>query len=1380
MAKLSEDSGDARANSGTRYAVSAGDEFHGNLNPVGDTDWLRVELSAGTIYDIILNGVYSARLTLLDARGNEVANGISNFNFTKIRIFSPETSGTYYISIGSSNTDHTANYELAFDENPISTVGHDEIADYILYGRNPAHAFDVESGGVLTADITALNEPGRQLARWALEAWTGVTGITFEFVADDDAHITFDDNQDMPEVASAYRSFSGSLISSARINVPASWITGNEARMDSHVFYAYLHEIGHALGLDHPGPYDASFPALIDKIFLNDTYQTTVMSYFRQDHDQFVDASFAYPVTPMVADIIAVRKLYGVPADINAGDTVYGYGSNLEGYLGELFELWSAEGDAAFENPVTLTLYDSSGIDTLDLRTDTSKQQVDLRPEGFSDVFGLVGNLIIAQDTLIENFVAGSGDDVVTGNDAANYLQGRDGNDHLRGGGGDDVLEGGAGADRLDGGPGLDWTSYHGSNAGVTVNLAAGTLTGGHAEGDVPVNIENIIGSAYADVLTGDDGANSLEGGAGADRLAGSAGEDSASYTQSAAGVTVRLHSGEVRGGDAEGDTFTAMVTVEYTGSDGATQQETVPDIEHLVGSTHDDTLAGDSRDNRLAGGAGNDRLYGGPGGGDDALEGGPGEDALYGGIGADVLEGGADADTLRGGPGADTASYARSAEGVEVRLYDATAQGGDAEGDELDGIENLTGSAHADILAGDAEANRLDGGGGVDWLSYTASDAGVDVRLRNGTGTGGHAEGDVITGFENVEGSSYNDVLGGDSGANHLVGGDGNDGLWGGNGDDLLEGGAGVDRLFGGLGTDTVVYRNSDAAVTVNLAAGTGTGGHAQGDTIADVENAEGSGFGDVLEGNGGSNRLYGGDGEDELKGGGGDDFLEGGAGADRLDGGAGIDVAFYRASNEAVTVNLGAGTATGGHAEGDEFTGVEGITGSVYDDTLTGGDSADWLNGGDGADELEGGAGADKLDGGAGTDTAVYRNSDAAVTVNLANGTFTGGHAAGDTAVNVENLEGSDYDDLLTGDSGANHLYGAGGDDILDGGEGIDRLDGGAGVDTVTYENAAEDMSVNLLQNRGTSENSGAMRHQIFNMENVIGSEFRDYIRGNSGANDLYGRGADDQLNGGAGDDRLFGGAGDDELWGLTGADRLDGGAGMDIAVYWSSNAAVTVNLANGAGQGGHAEGDVLVGVENLWGSDHNDVLSGDNGANRLYGGRGDDELSGNSGNDVLEGDTGADRLDGGPGMDMVSYSLSDEGVTVKLGEGIIEGGHADGDVFVSIEGIEGSRHDDVLEGDNGANWLSGGIGDDTLKGNGGADRFIFEHSNRDDVILDFTDGEDRIDLTDIGLSGFDDLILSSDSGGVTIHMTTSGGGTILLEGFDIANLDASDFIF
>ena len=594
-----------------------------------------------------------------------------------------------------------------------------------------------------------------------------------------------------------------------------------------------------------------------------------------------------------------------------------------------------------------------------------------------------------------------------------------------------------------------------------------------------------------------------------------------------------------------------------------------------------------------------------------------------------------------------------------------------------------------------------------------------------------------------------------------------------------MLEGGAGVDRMFGGTGTDTVVYWSSNAAVTINLEDGTGEGGHAQGDTIAEVENVDGSGFNDVLQGNEGINRLNGGDGDDELEGGGGDDILEGGAGADRLDGGNGIDTAIYQASDAAVTVNLGDDSATGGHAQGDVFTSIERIIGSIYGDTLVGGSGIDRLDGAEGDDVLQGGAGADRLDGGTGSDTAVYHSSNAAVTVDLGSGTLTGGHAEGDDIVNVENIEGSDYDDVLTGDSNANRLYGGEGNDVLEGGDGIDRLDGGPGVDTVSYENSSEGILVNLLFNKGSRNYYNDRSEEIVNIENVIGSEYWDSIRGDSGENDLYGRAGNDDLNGGAGNDRLFGEDGEDELWGLTGADRLDGGDGADIAVYWASDAAVTVNLEDGTGQGGHAEGDVLVAVENLWGSDHDDTLSGDSGANRLYGGRGDDDLRGNSGDDVLEGDIGADRLDGGPGLDTVSYSLSNEAVTVKLGEGVIEGGHAEGDTFVSIEGIEGSSYDDILAGDSGANRLSGGYGDNVLEGGDGPDQFIFDWVNGDDTILDFTDNEDLIDLSATDLSGFDALILSSDSNGVTIHMTTSGG-SIFLEGFDIANLDASDFLF
>ena len=243
------------------------------------------------------------------------------------------------------------------------------------------------------------------------------------------------------------------------------------------------------------------------------------------------------------------------------------------------------------------------------------------------------------------------------------------------------------------------------------------------------------------------------------------------------------------------------------------------------------------------------------------------------------------------------------------------------------------------------------------------------------------------------------------------------------------------------------------------------------------------------------------------------------------------------------------------------------------------------------------------------------------------------------------------------------------------------------------------------------------------------------------------------------------------------------------MDTVAYWNSDEGVTVNLDSGTGQGGYAEGDVIADVENLRGSNYDDILSGDNGANRVDGREGNDELRGNGGNDVLEGGAGADRLDGGSGMDIISYFLSGTGVTVSLSGGFAEGGDAEGDMFVNIEGVEGSFYDDVLEGDDGANRLSGSYGNDILTGGGGADQFVFGELtdqsffavNDDiDTILDFTDGEDLIDLTGNGLAGFDDLIVTGDANGVKITLSTNGGDTILLEGFDIANLDASDFIF
>ncbi len=160
------------------------------------------------------------------------------------------------------------------------------------------------------------------------------------------------------------------------------------------------------------------------------------------------------------------------------------------------------------------------------------------------------------------------------------------------------------------------------------------------------------------------------------------------------------------------------------------------------------------------------------------------------------------------------------------------------------------------------------------------------------------------------------------------------------------------------------------------------------------------------------------------------------------------------------------------------------------------------------------------------------------------------------------------------------------------------------------------------------------------------------------------LNGTDGDDQLIGTPGVDTLDGKGGNDMLVGLAGADTLEGGAGIDTVTYRDSDARVEVSLVSGDGLGGHAEGDVLSGIENLDGSIYDDYLRGDAGNNVLRGGPGDDELLGYVGNDLLVGGPGADRIAGGDGIDTADYRNSDAAVIIDLNTDMGSGGHAEGD--------------------------------------------------------------------------------------------------------------------
>ncbi|MCI0753863.1 calcium-binding protein [Teichococcus vastitatis] len=545
---------------------------------------------------------------------------------------------------------------------------------------------------------------------------------------------------------------------------------------------------------------------------------------------------------------------------------------------------------------------------------------------------------------------------------------------------------------------------------------------------------------------------------------------------------------------------------------------------------------------------------------GSDLLDGGAGADRLTGAETDDIFVGGAGADTINGGAGSDTADYANSPAALLATLSSSTTatattrpNGGDAQGDVLSGIENLVGTAFQDFISGNALANQMVGGLGDDTVR---GNAGSDLLYGDGVDENAPAGG-----VDFVDGGADDDTLYGGGGNDTILGGFGNDRLFGGAGNDLLTAGDGNDELEGGDGVDQLVASLGD----------------------------------DILRGGAGADDLIASGGNDQLFGGEGDDTMDGGTGADAMSGDAGNDTLAGRG-------------------------GTDTISGGEGDDLLDGGEDNDSISGGNGNDTLIAGAGADALDGGAGIDVANYATATGAVGVDLLAGAGTG-VAAGDTFVGIENATGSGFADILVGNAG---------DNVFVGGGGADRIVGQSGVDTADYSASASAISLRFNATladptlAGTGTGGDAEGDSLQLIERVIGSSFADTLTGGE-LNDIF-------------------------VGGL-GADVLDGGAGTDSADYSFSTGGVAANLLTGAGP----DGDQLSNMENLIGSAFNDVLTGNAATNRLEGGAGRDKLVSGAGNDILIGSSNGDLL-----------VANGAGQKQLVGDGGTDGGPAGLDVY------------------------------------------------------------------------------------------------------------------